>query len=110
MASMPAPGLGNGESTTADHETPSSRDVLSRIRLWGPLSRMYATRMPSFLRSKLGWMLPKPTSGRLVVQVSPRSSETAMIEAENVSEYKGKIQRPEGSTSGWTLGIQPNRW
>ena len=32
-----------------------------------------------------------------------------MIEQLNVSEYSGKIQRPEGSTKGCTLGIQPSR-
>ena len=55
----------------ATRSSPSSADVLRRIRWCGPLSRMNATSVPSFLRTRLGWMLPKPIIGRLVVQVFP---------------------------------------
>src|SRR5262249_42514690 len=106
---MPAPGFGNVESITGDQLTPSSRDELSRILWCGPLSRMNATISPLFFRTRLGWMLPNPMRGLLGAQVAPRSSEIAMIEAENVSVYSGRIQRPDGSTIGCTLGIQPNR-
>ena len=67
----PPRGWGTRCRPPAPRSSPSSADVLWRIRWCGPLSRMKATSVPSFFRTRLGWMLPKPIIGLPVVQVFP---------------------------------------
>src|SRR5687767_6593511 len=87
VTSAPAPGLGSSESSTALHVSPRSVERLTISRLGGgPLSRMYATRVPSFLRASDGWMLPRPTIGVLVFHVAPQSSEIPISEKLKPSE------------------------
>src|SRR6267142_4244908 len=110
MTSAPEPGLGIELSTTGLQVLPASRDSLIWSRFGGgPLSRIRAINVPSFFLTILGWMLPAPTSGVLVVQVLPQSSVIAINENEKPSEYRGTISLLPSTTNGWARVIQPNR-
>src|SRR5579872_2961158 len=66
ITSRPAPGFAISVSTTALHDWPLSFDSLLRTLLGGgPLSRISATSVPSFLRTRLGCTPPWLTSGWL---------------------------------------------
>ena len=87
ITSAPVPGFGTSESSTVLHVSPRSVERLTINRFGGgPLSRMYATSVPSFRLASDGWMLPKPTSGVLVFQVAPQSSLIAISEKLKPSE------------------------
>jgi hypothetical protein len=54
-------------------------------------------------------MFPRPTSGVLVFHVTPQSSEMAIKDKLNPSEYKGTISRVPSSTNGCARVIHPSR-
>src|ERR1022692_3102569 len=75
ITSRLVPGFRMSVSFAEVQVTPSSREELSIARLGGgPLSRRYATKVPSFLRTTEGCTPPAPTMGSLPVQVYPPSS------------------------------------
>ena len=72
-----------GTRVTGDHVIPSSFEVLTGTRFGGPpLSRMYATSVPSRFRTIDGCTFPAPTNGSLVLHEAPLSSEIAISENE----------------------------
>src|SRR6266404_5816485 len=110
IASRLEPGFGMSVSRAVVHVTPSSLEKLMCARFGGgPLSRKYATKLPSFLRTTDGWMHPNPTIGSLAFQVYPPSSLIAIMPNEKPSEYIGTRIRPEGSSSGCVRVNQPMR-
>src|SRR5581483_9505582 len=110
ITSRLVPGFRISVSRAKVHETPSSLEKLMCARLGGgPLSRRYATSVPSFFRTTDGCMQPAPTIGSLAVQVMPPSSLIAMMPNENPSEYMGTRMRPEGNCCGCVRVNHPIR-
>src|SRR4029079_9995712 len=87
ITSAPEPGFGSSLSTTGLQVSPRSAELLTWRRFGGgPLSRIYATSIPSFFLTTLGWILPPATSGVLVRHVPPQLSLIAIRENEKPSE------------------------